>query len=110
MLTYELLAGHLPFESADAGVLREVVLKETAPGIEGLAGGAWAALGRGLAKGREERYGSCREFVEAVEGGKAEIRKPKTENRNQKHESRRWRWWCYWRVSAVGISACTCRR
>ena len=73
VMTYELLAGRLPFEGQDAAVLREVVLKERAPGIRGLAEGAWAALGRGLAKEREERYASCAEFVASLADAKTAV-------------------------------------
>ena len=31
VMTYEMLAGHPPFESTDAAVLREAVLKSTVP-------------------------------------------------------------------------------
>ena len=65
---YELLAGRLPFESQDAIALRESVLRDAPSQPDLMPDSLWAALQRGLAKAREERYGSCREFVEALEG------------------------------------------
>ena len=48
-----------------------------------LDGKGWRVLRRGLAKSRDERYGSCRELVEALQAGKAEARRPKAEGRKQ---------------------------
>jgi formylglycine-generating enzyme required for sulfatase activity len=67
-MAYEMLAGRVPFEGDDPAVLREAVLYEEPEAIEGLPEGAMAALRKGLAKARGERFGSCGEFVEALEG------------------------------------------
>ncbi len=70
-MAYEMLAGCLPFEGDDPAVLREAVLKGEAEEIEGVSAGTMAALRRGLAKGRKERFETCGEFVEALEGENA---------------------------------------
>jgi formylglycine-generating enzyme required for sulfatase activity len=93
VVAYELLAGHLPFEVQEAAILREAVLQDTAAPVEGLAGGAAAALSRGLTKGAADRFGSCAEFVEAL--GKSEIRNPKSEG-NTKGKLR-------WGLAGVGL-------
>jgi len=68
VMAYELLAGRLPFETSDAVALRESVLRELPERPEGIAGGVWAALLRGLAKERDMRHWSCVGFVEALAG------------------------------------------
>ncbi len=68
VMAYEMLAGRLPFENSNLGVLREVVLKEEAAAIPGLPAGAMGAIRRAMAKRAEERFGSCGEFVEALVG------------------------------------------
>ncbi|MFH0909554.1 MAG: SUMF1/EgtB/PvdO family nonheme iron enzyme [bacterium] len=70
VMTYELLAGRLPFESHDASVLKQAVLDHEPTPIAGLDPAAMAVLRRALAKKREERFASCAEFVEALGGGK----------------------------------------
>ena len=100
VVAYELLAGHLPFEVQEAAILREAVLQDTAAPVAGLAGGAAAALARGLAKGAAERFGSCAEFVEALE--KPEIRNPKSEE-NPKSEIRNPQAKLRWGLAAVGL-------
>ena len=71
VMAYEMLAGRLPFGSSDLGVLREVVLKEEPAAIPGLPAGAMGAIRRAMAKRAEERFGSCGEFVDALEGERA---------------------------------------
>lgn len=69
-MAYEMLAGCLPFEGDDPVVLREAVLREEPEDIGGVSAGTMAALRRGLAKGRRERFETCGEFVEALGGRK----------------------------------------
>jgi hypothetical protein len=71
--TYELLAGYLPFETPDKVALRESVLHDLPERPEGMQDAVWAALLRGLAKERDDRYPSCTEFVEALQGGKQDL-------------------------------------
>ena len=68
VMAYEMLAGRLPFGSSDLGVLREMVLKEEPAAIPGLPESAMGAIRRAMAKSAGERFGSCGEFVEALEG------------------------------------------
>ena len=68
VMAYEMLAGRLPFENTDMSVLREVVLKEEPDAIPGVPDGAMDAIRRAMAKDRGERFASCGEFVEALEG------------------------------------------
>ena len=70
VMTYEMLAGHLPFESADAAVLREVVLKSKVIPLENIPGSANSAIMRALSKDPAERFVSCSDFVAALEGKK----------------------------------------
>ncbi len=68
--TYELLAGNAPFEGHEISILREAVLRTAPARIPGLAEVVWAALQKGLAKRREERFASCADFVDALAGQK----------------------------------------
>ena len=72
VMTYELLAGRAPFESQDPVALRESVIHDEPQQPEEVAGPVWSVLARGLAKGRHDRYGTCVQFVEALEEAKAE--------------------------------------
>jgi len=66
VVAYELLAGHLPFEADDAEMLRMAVLQDKPETIRGLSEAANAALQKALSKDMEDRYPSCRKFIEAL--------------------------------------------
>ena len=68
VMTYEMLAGHLPFESTDPAVLREAVLNETAEEIADLPVSAQNAIKRAMSKDPKLRFASCREFFTAMVG------------------------------------------
>ena len=68
VMTYEMLAGHLPFESTDPAVLREAVLNETAEEIADLPVSAQNAIKRAMSKDPNLRFASCREFFIAMVG------------------------------------------
>lgn len=63
---YELLAGHLPFIGTDAEILRNCVIHSSPTPIPGLPEHVNAALLKGLAKNRNDRFESCKAFVEAL--------------------------------------------
>ncbi|NQT16223.1 MAG: SEL1-like repeat protein [Planctomycetes bacterium] len=72
VVAYELLCGRLPFDSPDFEILANCVqnnpplaLKDQFPGVN-------AVLLRGLAKRREERFDSCREFIETLDKADSE--------------------------------------
>ncbi|NQT37136.1 MAG: serine/threonine protein kinase, partial [Planctomycetes bacterium] len=67
VVAYELLAGRLPFESADAEILRLCVLNESPPEIGDQDDSVNGALARGMAKRREDRFADCTEFIAALE-------------------------------------------
>ncbi|MBR4902745.1 MAG: SUMF1/EgtB/PvdO family nonheme iron enzyme [Victivallales bacterium] len=66
VVAYEMLAGHLPFESDDKDLLQRAVLWGTPEKIEGLSEKANAVLAKGLSKKPEDRYGSCKEFIDEL--------------------------------------------
>lgn len=72
VMTYEILAGHLPFECADTAVLREIVLNDTPDDIPGISNAAQAALKRALSKNPADRFDSCKDFVAALSGKNAD--------------------------------------
>ena len=78
VLAYELVSGHVPFESQDSVVLKHAVIDNAPQRPDDLADGTWAALQRGLGKAASERFANCVEFIEAL-GGKAENKKQKAE-------------------------------
>ena len=68
VMTYEMLSGHLPFESTDAAVLQQAVLTQEPEEIEGISDSAKKALARGMSKKAEDRFPSCMEFASSLAG------------------------------------------
>ena len=73
VVAYEILAGSSPFESSNMTELKDLVLNEMPPKIRGLSSTAWKALAKALSKKPEDRFATCTEFVDALEGGKAKF-------------------------------------
>ena len=71
---YELLTGEFPFDADDVEVLRLCVLNNAPDPIPGQPAALNAAVLRALAKGRNERFPTCGEFIAAME--KPEIPAP----------------------------------
>ena len=63
VVAYELLSGRLPFDAPDAAMMRLCVLQDPPLPIEEQPEHVNQALVKAMAKGREERFGSCREFI-----------------------------------------------
>ena len=70
VVTYEMLAGHLPFESTDAAVLRAAVLSEDAEALQNVPGYVQNAIQRAMSKDPADRFANCTEFVSALSGRK----------------------------------------
>jgi len=68
VMAYEMLAGHLPFESTDVAVLQQAVLTQNPEPIKSLPRHAQAALERAMSKDPANRFASCSGFVDALEG------------------------------------------
>ncbi len=66
VVAYQLLSGHLPFDGDDEFSLMLAITQEAADPIPGLPEHVNAAVLKGLAKTKEERFGSCLEFAEAL--------------------------------------------
>lgn len=66
VVAYELLSGHLPFDSDDFDILRTSVLNDPSRPIAGQPEAVNQALMLGLAKPREERYRTCQDLVNAL--------------------------------------------
>ena len=66
IVAYELLAGRRPFDSPDPNILRMCALNDLPPPVSGVDAGVNAALMRGLAKQRSERFPNCVEFMKAL--------------------------------------------
>lgn len=77
VVAYELLAGHLPFETDDDQILRECVLNEAPEPVPGLESAVNEALLKGLAKERELRFPTCEAFVQALSGKSQTAEDPK---------------------------------
>ena len=76
VMTYEMLAGHLPFESTDVAVLQQAVLTQEPERIENVPKHIQRALERGMSKNPEERFNSCSVFVASLDGVKVpDVRK-----------------------------------
>ena len=70
VMTYEMLAGRLPFESTDAAVLKQAVLDEIADEIPGIPKVVQEAIKRAMSKDPAERFASCADFAAALAGKK----------------------------------------
>ena len=70
VMIYEMLAGHLPFESSDAAVLREAVLKSSAPVLANVPKSVNSAIQRAMSKNPAERFENCSSFAAALSGQK----------------------------------------
>lgn len=66
VVAYELLSGDRPFRTNKAPVLRMCVLNDTPAPIDGIDPQVNAALQRGLAKLKTDRFPSCTDFVNAL--------------------------------------------
>ncbi|MDB5346969.1 MAG: peptidase and chymotrypsin/Hap [Schlesneria sp.] len=66
VVTYELLAGHLPYEATDPTVLRMCVLNDAVPPIKGALPEVHKIIAKGMAKSRADRYESCTAFLHAL--------------------------------------------
>ena len=69
VLTYQMLAGHLPFVSDDCEVLRAAVMNEKPEPVNGIPPTTNECLLKVLSKDPKSRYASCSEFAGAL--GKA---------------------------------------
>ena len=66
VMTYEMLAGHLPFEVHDTAILRQAVLQDTPDEIPGIPQTAQAAIAKAMSKDPAQRFESCSAFVAAL--------------------------------------------
>ena len=73
VMTYEMLSGHTPFESTDAAVLREAVLKSNVIPLKNIPQTANLAIRRALSKEPAERFASCSDFTAALGGKKSKV-------------------------------------
>ena len=67
VMTYEMLAGHLPFESSDMAVLQQAVLNAMPDLIEGLPAHAQGVIKRAMNKDPKQRFSTCSEFIDMLE-------------------------------------------
>ena len=77
VLTYEMLAGHLPFEADNFEVLRSAVINDEPEEIEGISENAWLAIKKAMSKKAQDRFENCTQFAKAIrEEEKAETPPP----------------------------------
>jgi len=81
VMTYEMLAGRLPFESTDAAVLREAVLNDVPEDIANQPSAIRNAIKRAMSKEPAERFESCSDFAAALGGKKIKIAKVQKKGR-----------------------------
>ena len=82
-MTYQMLSGHLPFDSDDYNVLRSAVVNEAPEPVDGLSPAANECLLKALSKDPKLRFASCTEFANELEralngsvGGENDVRTP----------------------------------
>ncbi|MBR6060357.1 MAG: SUMF1/EgtB/PvdO family nonheme iron enzyme [Victivallales bacterium] len=66
---YRCLSGHLPFWSANEGMLQEMVLNDGVPPVKSLSSAVNAVFQKALAKRPSDRYGNCVAFIDALGKG-----------------------------------------
>ena len=66
VVAYQLLAGHLPFDSDDEFSLMLAISQETPDPIADLPESVNAVILRALSKSKEERFATCQDFVSAL--------------------------------------------
>ena len=77
VMTYEMLAGFLPFDNPDPAVLQQAVLTQEPEEIVALPKTARNAIRRAMSKEPAQRFASCSEFVTALKGGQTKKHSPK---------------------------------
>ena len=74
VMLYEMLSGAVPFkpvfETGDLQLILNVIPKQEVPALEDLDKKKNKQILRSLSKAKEERYGSCCEFIQVLEGQK----------------------------------------
>ena len=68
VVAYYLFADNPPFDSEDTGILKDAVLHDSIPEIDGLPTNVFCALQKALAKNPQDRFRCCADFVDALEG------------------------------------------
>lgn len=63
VLSYQMFAGHLPFEAEDFNILSRAVLEEEPDRPDSLSDSVWVALRKTLSKNPKERFENCTAFV-----------------------------------------------
>ena len=89
VVAYELLSGCLPFESPDFDILRACVLNDPPEQLADQPQNVDRAIARALAKRREERFGTCREFVQSLLSSSSTGQSAKVEPKTPPEEPRR---------------------
>ena len=108
VLAYQMLAGHLPFQSDDLDILRSIVSAEAPGAIENIPNAANMALLKALSKDPLERFASCTEFADALVSGRGTRLSPLMTagsgfvSKQKKKPRRRFVW--LWAVIGIAIA------
>ena len=70
VMTYEMIAGHLPFENPDPAVLQQIVLTQDAEKLSDVPGFVQNAISKAMNKEPAKRFSSCSAFANALENRK----------------------------------------
>lgn len=84
VLTYEMLAGHLPFEAADNSILRDAVLNDVPEPVDGISERVMNAIRRAMAKKHEDRFANCMDFAAALTSN---VRVPEQNSRKKSEKN-----------------------
>ena len=76
VMFYELVSGWPAFASSDIEILERQVLTKAPRKPDELSESPWEALNKALSKEKDDRFGSCVEFVNSL-GAPAEVPRPK---------------------------------
>ena len=80
VMAYEMLSGHLPFDSLDKDVMKKAVLEEEPEPIEGVPSSVNQAIRKALSKEPKERFATCGEFADMLQSPSAGPSRQKPEN------------------------------
>jgi serine/threonine protein kinase len=84
---YEIFSGHPPFETADKDIMRTCVINDPPQPLKNVSENIQTAVAKALAKKPEERFESCKEFANALNGIASDVQPGMKSSHSTSHGS-----------------------